>query len=229
MRWRMELFGCMLAMIVACGVGISVSAYDGNVIYDGNAGAFIFEPGSEYSPTDLFPNFKDVMPGDSLSQKIHIKNDISEHIKINVYMRSLGAQEGSEDFLSKLNLRVEKVTDTELFDAPADRKAQLTDWVYLGTLYSGGQVELNVILDVPVSLDNKDKNMIGYLDWEFMIEELPVEDTDPVPDEPSKPVDEPDTGDTMKLGLYVAAVLCAGALLVLLIIQRRRRKADEEE
>jgi len=208
----------LTTVMLLCSFGISVQAADGNAVYSGDAGEFIFAPGSEYSPTDLFPNFKDVMPGDSLTQPITVKNDASKNVKVKVYMRSLGAHEDSVDFLSRLHLRVEKSADNEMaymFDAPADQTAQLTEWVYLGTLYSGGEVNLNVTLDVPVELDNTFKQYIGYLDWEFRIEELPVEDTDPKP---------PQTGDDFQPVLWVAVAAVAAALLLVLIFRRKKEK-----
>ena len=72
----------ILTLIMIFTVAISVSAADGNVIYSGNSGNFIFEPGSDYSPTDLFPNFKDVMPGDTLTQRIVVKNNAKKSVKI---------------------------------------------------------------------------------------------------------------------------------------------------
>ena len=210
-----RLFAILLALLCVCFNAATVFAADGNVAYSGDAGEFIFAPGSEYSPTDLFANFKDVMPGDTLSQPIVIKNDASKEVKIKVYLRSLGAHESSEEFLSQLQLRVEKVTDTVMFDAAADQSAQLTEWTCLGTLYSGGIVELNVLLDVPTSLDNENKNLVGYLDWEFMIEELPAEDTDPLP---------PPTGDEAQIGLYLILCLVSACLILLLLAGRRKKR-----
>ena len=37
----------------------------------------------------------------------------------------------------------EQVTDTPLFEAPADETAQLTEWRELGVLAKGGEAELH--------------------------------------------------------------------------------------
>ena len=202
----------------------SVRAEGGSVYYEGDAGEFIFAPGSEHSPTDLFPNFKDVMPGDSITQPITIKNNASNKVKIKVFMRSLGAHEDSKEFLSELGLRVVERADNPMpymFDAKADQTAQLTEWTYLGTLYSGGEIHLDVILDVPVTLDNSFKNLIGKLDWQFMIEELPIESDDPTP---------PDTGDKADLVLWGVVFGCTAlSVVVLLIIYKKKRNEKDEE
>ena len=214
-----KLIKILVFCVVLLSSAMSVYAADGKVTYQGNAHQFIFEPGNDCSLTDLFPNFKDVMPGDTLTQKITVKNDAANDVKVKVYIRSLGAHEDSVNFLSELGLKVQKSEDNEMaymFDAAADQTAQLSEWVYLGMLYSGGEVNLDVTLEVPVWLGNEFQSKIGYLDWEFMIEEFPVETTDPIP---------PKTGDDFQPGLWLA--LMAGSLMMLIILWFWRKKSKE--
>ena len=215
----------LLAFVISLSSVVPVNAADGKVTYAGKAKKFIFEPGGEYSLTDLFPNFKGVMPGDTLTQKITVKNDAENNVKVKIYMRSLGAHEDSIEFLSQLGLQVQKSTDNQnahMFDAAADKTAQLTDWVCLGTLYSGGHVNLDVTLKVPVELDNEFQNYIGYLDWEFMIEEYPIEESDPKP--PGgviKPL-LPQTGDGSDVGLWIAVMSCSLGMICILFVWRKK-------
>ena len=217
-----KIIALLFTVVLLLSSTVTVFAADGKVTYSGNAGSFVFEPGSDHSLTDLFPNFKGVMPGDTLTQKITVKNNADNKVKVKIYIRSLGAHEDSKEFLSQLGLKVQKSEDNEMaymFDAAADETAQLTDWVYLGTLYSGGEVNLDVTLNVPVELPNEYQNKIGYLDWEFMIEEFPVEPDDPKP---------PQTGDNSHMGLWFALMLCSGAMLIILLFWRKKDKENEE-
>ena len=111
-----------------------------------------------------------------------------------------------------------KETDTALFEAAADQTAQLTDWVYLGTLYSGGECQLIATLEVPVTLDNRFKELVGYLDWEFAVEELPVEPSDPKP---------PATGDNSRMLLWAGLLAGSVSALILVPVMARRKKTDE--
>jgi len=211
-----------VVLIIALSPVLPVYAADGKVTYSGNAGNFVFEPGSDHSLTDLFPNFKGVMPGDTLTQKITVKNDADNKIKVKIYMRSLGAHLDSVDFLSKLELKVQKSTDNKMaymFDADASESAQLTDWVCLGMLYSGGEVNLDVTLNVPVELDNQFQNSIGFLDWEFMIEEFPVESDDPKP---------PQTGDNSNIGLWIALLIASAFMLIFLLFWKKKSAKEKQ-
>jgi hypothetical protein len=202
-----------LLLVLSLLCALPVSAENGQVIYSGDAGDFIFAPGSEESLTDLFPNFKNVMPGDSLTQTITVRNDASKKVKVKIYVRSLGAAPDSEEFLSQLHMKVAHAPENEMaymFDAAANEMGGMEEWQLLGTLYSGGEVNLNVILEVPVTLDNKFQQQIGFLDWEFRIGEYPIEPTDP----------QPPTGDDTPLWLWGG--LMATSLLLLLFAAKRK-------
>ena len=206
---------CVFALLLSMASTVSAA---GSVTYVGGAEKFIFAPGSEHSPTDLFSDLKNVMPGDSITQQVLIKNDTSNKVKIKVYMRSLGAQEGTDEFLSQLKLTVTQNGDDILFAAPADETAQLTDWVYLGTVYSGGEINLDVTLEVPITMGDEFQNQIGYLDWEFKVEQLPIEPTDP---------DLPETGDNNQLGLYIGLLACSVMAVFIILIVAKRKKQEE--
>ena len=211
MKKYAKLFSLLLVLLLMMNLSISAFA-DGSVSYDGNAKKFIFAPGTSHSPTNLFDSFQNMMPGDVCTEQILIKNDKSNNVKIKVYIRSLGAQEDTDAFLSQLNLTVQQNEDSILFDAPSDQTAQLTDWVYLGTVYSGGEIILDVTLEVPITMGNEFQNNTGYIDWEFKIEELSVESTDPQP---------PQTGDTFNLYVNMLIISFVG-LTVLLVICKQK-------
>ena len=209
---RFITFLCVLGILLSMAVTVSAA---GSVAYVGGAEKFIFAPGSDHSPTDLFSDLKKVMTGDSITQQVRINNKVSNGVKIKLYMRSLGAQEGTDEFLSQMKLTVKQTGDSIMFAAPANETAQLTDWVYLGTIYSGGEITLDVTLDVPITMGNEFQNQIGYIDWEFKIEELPIEPTDPEP---------PKTGDTSHIYVYAGLMLLSLLATIILLLAGKEKK-----
>ena len=198
----------LLTLIVAFSFAGPASADTSNVIYDGAAREFIFQPGTDYSPTDLFPDFKEAMPGDTLVQKIVVRNDADKNVDVKIYMRALGAHEDSAQFLSQLSLSVASTTNDSLFQGTAAEKDGLADWVLLGTFKSGEEVELMATLQVPITLDNTYQEAIGYLDWEFKVEEFPIE--------------TPDTGDSTNVIPFVGIAAVALIIIIVLLVKRRK-------
>ena len=166
---------CILCCVLMLSMALTAYAA-GNVTYYAEADEFVFAPGSNHSPTDLFSNLKGVMPGDTITDQIEIKNHSTKGAQIRLYLRSLGAQENTDAFLSQLTLTVKERDGSLLFDAPADQTAQLTDWVYLGTIKPLGKTKLDLELQVPHTLGNEFQNEIAYIDWEFKIEKIVPDD-----------------------------------------------------
>ena len=212
-----KVFAFLSVFVLMMACVLPAYAADGTITYSGNASQFIFQPGSDKNPTNLFPNFMGIMPGDTLTQKITVKNNANDQVKVKIYIRSLGAQDGSEELLSQLHLSVKKSADNEMgymFDAAADQPGGLSEWVCLGTLYSGGEVNLDITLTAPVELDNKFQNRTGYLDWQFMVEEFPVD-----PEDPDRP------NCNMPLCLVLLCVFGA-TILVLAIFWFKKKDKD---
>lgn len=209
----------LLALLTLISAFTSPALAGGKVKYEGGSKKFVFEPGSSKSPTDLFENFKDVMPGDTITDTIEIRNKLNTTTKIKVYIRSLGAQERTDDFLAQMRLSVKVFEGTELFDADADERAQLQDWVYLGKLMPGGSVKLDLTLEVPIEMGNEFQNQTGYIDWEFRVIEEPYTE--------NTTEEVPKTGDDNNLYLYGGLILVSVAAIMILIFVRKKKKDEK--
>ena len=60
----------LLALVMALSLSVTAFAADSSITFKGLAEGFETQPGSEYTETDLFDNFKNVMPGDQLTETI---------------------------------------------------------------------------------------------------------------------------------------------------------------
>ena len=177
-----------LALVLVLLLGMSATAFaESKVTYEGGAEKFVFLPGSEYTETDLFENFKGVMPGDVITQEITVQNDYTKAEKVNIYLRAV-VHDGQgnplseevartedlvsmQDFLSQLTMTV-KQGDKVLFSASPDELDGLKENVLLGTFPGRSKTILTVELSVPFELGNEYANRVGEVDWIFTAEEV---------------------------------------------------------
>ena len=80
-----------LVMVIAALAALTVPALaaDAVVRRDGTSGLVIETTGSGYTDTDLFHNFKDVMPGDERTETITIKNSVNGFDYVKLYIRAV--------------------------------------------------------------------------------------------------------------------------------------------
>jgi len=177
-------------------MGISMTAFaaDSSVTFkDGKL--TVFEPGSVHTNTDLFDNFKGVMPGDTRSEDITVQNKSKDFDSIKVYLRAVlhdetgnpvsekvlnelrndarrgGTSEAAYmyDFLSQLSMTV-KNGETEIYKASPAELDGLVENVYLGSLRNGESLKLAIELAVPLEMGNEYANRVGEVDWVFTVE-----------------------------------------------------------
>lgn len=200
-----KLSSLLLAMVMVLSMGVTAFAADSTITFKGLAEGFEAQPGSEYTDTDLFQNFKNVMPGDKLTENIQIKNEATDCDYIKVYMRAVVHDENgnpltySEDFEETDGKDQEPVTEDRdeivatmqdflkqltmriyngeelIYNSTPDQAGALANNVLLGTLSKGEALSLKVELDVPITMGNEYANRVGEVDWIFLAEGIEYE------------------------------------------------------
>lgn len=220
-----------LVMMLVLLLGIGATAYaDGTVTYQGGAEKFVFLPGSSYTDTDLFDGFKGVMPGDTLTQTIEVKNRFLGTGSVRIYLRAVAHDEQENplssavaasgetvatmsDFLSQLYMEVWQ-GDKCIYTGSPDELDGLKNNVLLGTIPRFKSTTLTVKLQVPAELGNEYANRVGEVDWVFTAEEL-------------DPQGNPKTGDTSNLTLWIVVmVVCLAAVAVVAFLILKKKKQN---
>jgi len=186
---------------------------DATVNYNSRRHEFTFGPGSRYSATDLFPNFKNVMPGDEVSQTITVSHKFGTSVNARIYVRAKGSVE-NKALLDQLKLTVEYKKDTIMYKAPDQEQASygISEWANLGTFRPGASQKMTVTLHVPIELGNEFADEMGKLQWEFMVEEIPIDTTNPK------------TGDLPYVMMCGGVLVVSGAALCCLLFFALRKK-----
>lgn len=178
---------CSLVLMLLMVMSLASTAFAASpsITFNGFSKDFDFQPGSEYTETDLFGSFKNVMPGDTVTETITFTNSATDCDFVNLYMRAEAHDETANplsskvaeketvvtmtEFLSKLSMKVWNGTEL-IYDASPDQLDGLKSNKLLGTFRTGESATLKVELSVPIELDNKYANRVGEVDWIFHVE-----------------------------------------------------------
>lgn len=168
-----------LALLIL--LALCATAFAASVTYGGLEAGFAFAPGSAYTASDLFENFKGVVPGDVLTGSVTFTNAATDCDFVRLYFRAeshdaqenppiaegTGSVEEMNDFLSKLMLKVYHGEEL-IFNGPANEASE--ENVFLGVFRTDESATLTVELSVPVELDNTYAARVGEVDWVFLVE-----------------------------------------------------------
>lgn len=193
----MRKFKAILALLLCFSLMIPMAAFADDpadlakITFDGKN--INFDPAS----TDLFVAYKNVLPGDTITQPMRLVNDSSKKTSFYLKMKIAEQAEGlSAAELEKVHellfdqnlLSLKIVADgVTLYDDKAGGKridsfdnvgAYTTDVndtqeksvsIPLGTLTKHKQADFEVILTVNPEMGNEYANLAAYVDWEFQI------------------------------------------------------------
>lgn len=209
-----KIFALVLALILALGMaGSALAATEFRIkIDDRDLLYHQFVPES----SDLFENFKGLMPGDVVTQEIEVKNWGGIHAR--VWLRADPVSEQDYDFLNQLKLTV-TASDSEIFEATAgvqDGLAPTEDRPYgipLGVFKHGGKADLLATIEVPVELGSEYMNREGIVPWTFTIEKIDMDET-------------PETGDAFSLWVWAAVAVVLAAGIVFLLLKQRKQRTE---
>lgn len=178
---RISTFLLTLVLVL----GLSVSAFAAEIVFEGKSKGFSIGSDNQLAVNDLFGNFKDVMPGDTLSETITFTNLARDCDYIKLYIRAVPHGYGNglsgkvaeiedsvasmEDFLSQLYMEV-KQGDKTIYSGSPDELDGFRKNVYLGQFRRNKGTTLTVSLNIPIELDNDYAQRAGEVDWVFKVE-----------------------------------------------------------
>ena len=188
----------VLVVALAAGLGIwatgetnvpTVTYYDGS---DGNGARFTFTHTGDGSGTNLFPNFSNCMPGDSLTQTIRVQADGKNGVQgAKIYLRAeidgdASAKEGSaisyNDVLDHIGMTVSKdgvviaSSKTAKLFSQLDAADGLKSNVFIAEVGpKTDPVDLDVTIDVDPAMGNAFQEAAAHIKFVFSAEdnELP--------------------------------------------------------
>lgn len=157
----------MLSVIGAVPAGAAVPT----VIYDGEEKAFTLE---DMEDTDLFPELKEMMPGDEVTQEITVRAD---HVQgpVTVYLTAGEAAQEMPEVFRYVHMTVrtdEKMVSEGTLGAPGG----LENGVELFTFDGPGEEELEVTLKVDVEAGNELMDARAEVDWTFTVQDYSESD-----------------------------------------------------
>ena len=182
----------VLVVALAAGLGIwatgetnvpTVTYYDGS---DGNGARFTFT--GDGSDTNLFPNFSNCMPGDSLTQTIRVQADGKNGVQgAKIYLRAeidgdASAKEGSaisyNDVLDHIGMTVSKdgvviaSNKTAKLFSQLDAADGLKSNVFIAEVGpKTDPVDLDVTIDVDPAMGNAFQEAAAHITFVFSVED----------------------------------------------------------
>ena len=235
------MLSLLMALVLALSLGVTAFAQStqpaADIVFTGKK-LVVTAKTTDHTTTDLFGNFKGMMPGDTRTEKITFKNESAtpntDYVKL--YIVAVPHDEKNQpvdthitdvdamnEFLKQFTMTV-KQNGKEIYNAAPNKEDTFApDGYLLGTFKKGEGTTLEVTLTLPETTGNEFANLEGEVDWTF----LAVEYTRTPGKPPTVTPGSPKTGDETNLFLY--AGLCAVSLGMITVLILNRKAAKREK
>jgi hypothetical protein len=159
--------------------------------------------------TDLFQDFKAVVPGDTITQSILLQFDNISR-ETDLYLRAESTDNAAipEDIKLKFYVTEKLISESNL-----NTQGALKENTLLYKFTQSENVEVKVVLEVPTGIGNEISDMRKDIQWIFTIQEDDSVKEEPETDEPAPDtgieVTVPDTGDDSAIVDYLILNVCS--------------------
>lgn len=208
------------------------------VEFQGYEKGFSFVPTDEdsyiVSVQDLFYNFKDLLPGETVSQTITITNSHNQETEIFLRAEDIEQSLSPEQVelvhrLLREHATIVVVDDTGrvIYDGPiwgnldgdGSNPHTMKNDISLGKFLPGQMKNLTVQLQLPPELGNEYQGLLGLVRWVWSAQGEDTTET---------PVLPPQTGDNENLMLYVTLTIGSAVGIIFLLAFGRRQQRETE-
>lgn len=252
-----------LLMVLVLALSLTATAFAqaaqpaaADIVYQGENKLIITPKKSNHTATDLFGNFKGMMPGDTRTETITFKNESNtprtdyvklyivavphkaDNLPVDSHITTTGTEEGAKptadlakmaEFLKNFSMTVTQGTGPNAKTVAGT--ATVTEifggqGYLLGTFKKGEGTTLNVELKMSEDAGNEFAAQEGEVDWRFVAEEYT---TTPGGRRPGKPSVTPGTLiQTGQLNWPIAVLAAGGAVLIVLgwIVTKKKRHGN---
>ena len=186
------IFSLVLMLLMVMSFSPIAAFASGSIDYAAHGSVTVTAADTTFNSTDLFgSDFKELMPGDSVTGDVTIKNSSTEtdYVRISLHAfpndettaeaatlsaaKELGKDAADMlDFLDQLDITVTNAnTGAVVYSGKAGGEYGPNGaFIALGDYKSGESLTLRVVLSVPLTLGNEYASRVGEIDWQILVE-----------------------------------------------------------
>ena len=158
-----------LLFLILSGLFLSSTALAASTVkFEGGAENFVFYSDNSKTKTDLFGGLKDLMPRDTKTETITVKNTARDYDYVKIFLRAEPLAE-TNTLLDRLTLNIYH-DNVLVSSSPASSQGALASNLELGTFNYGEETLLTVEIIAPSDLENNYEYTEGEINWIFTAE-----------------------------------------------------------